>query len=300
MVLKQRDFRHIVEHANDAIVVTEVLPHTEPGPRIVYVNHAFCRLCGYDRAEILGRSPRFLQGPQTDRSVLQTIRIAMEEARPIRLQLLNYHKSGRAYWVELSIMPLLDDAGSASHFVAIERDVTQWHSLHEALYLLAVTDELTGLFNRRMFVDVGNKFLNLARRHGTSLCVVMLDLDHFKLVNDCYGHQTGDQLLQLVGKVLEKGIRDSDVAGRLGGEEFGILLPDTAQQDALLVVRRIQTLLHSECRQTNLPAGAWVTVSIGLSMLGTADSRLDSILQRADQALYTAKERGRNRIEISS
>jgi diguanylate cyclase (GGDEF)-like protein len=107
-------------------------------------------------------------------------------------------------------------------------------------------------------------------------------------------------LLQLVGRVLEKGIRDSDVAGRLGGEEFGILLPDTAQQDALLVVRRIQALLHSECRQTNLPAGAWVTVSIGLSMLGTADAQLDSILQRADQALYMAKERGRNRIEISS
>ena len=298
MVLKQRDFRLIVEHANDAIVVTEVQPLDEPGPRIVYVNHAFSRLCGYDRGEIVGRSPRFLQGPQTDRGTLQNIRKALEEVRPICLQLLNYHKSGQAYWVELSIMPLLDNDGTVSHFVAIERDVTQWRSLHESLYLQAVTDELTGLFNRRMFADVGNKYLNLARRQRTPLCVVMLDLDHFKHVNDCYGHHTGDLLLQLVGRVLEKGIRESDVAGRLGGEEFGILLPETALHDALLVVARIQDLLQSECRQASLPAGAWVTVSIGVSMMGEADTTLDCTLKRADQALYTAKERGRNRIEI--
>jgi diguanylate cyclase (GGDEF)-like protein len=169
------------------------------------------------------------------------------------MQLLNYHKSGRSYWVEMSIMPLHDDSGLVSHFVAIERDVTHWHSVQDALYLLAVTDELTGLPNRRMFAELGNKYLHLAHRQATPLSVVMLDLDYFKQVNDRFGHQMGDSLLRVVGRVLSQGIRESDVAGRLGGEEFGLLLPETSQQEALQVIHRVQAMLDGACQAASLP-----------------------------------------------
>lgn len=299
MVLKLRDFRLIVEHASDAIMVTEAAPHRAPGPKIVYVNQAFCQLCGYEKSEILGRNPRFLQGPQTDPAMLHDIRAGLELGRPLRMQLLNYHKSGRSYWVEMSIMPLHDDNGLVSHFVAIERDVTHWHSVQDALYLLAVTDELTGLPNRRMFAELGNKYLHLAQRQATPLSVVMLDLDHFKQVNDRFGHQMGDSLLRVVGRVLSQGIRESDVAGRLGGEEFGLLLPETSQPEALQVIHRVQAMLDAACRAASLPAEACVTLSVGLTMLGAKDKALDDILHRADEALYAAKKLGRNRVEIS-
>jgi diguanylate cyclase (GGDEF)-like protein/PAS domain S-box-containing protein len=298
MVLKLRDFRLLVEHASDAIMVTEAAPYCAPGPKIVYVNQAFCQLCGYEKSEILGRNPRFLQGPQTDKAMLQDIRTGLERARPLRLQLLNYHKTGRSYWVEMSIMPLHDDSGRVSHFVAIERDVSHWHSVQDALYLLAVTDELTSLFNRRMFVELGNKYLHLAHRQETPLSVVMLDLDYFKQVNDRFGHQMGDSLLRVVGRVLSQGIRESDVAGRLGGEEFGVLLPETSQQEALQVLHRLRGMLHGACREADFPPAACVTFSVGLAMLSLEDKVLDDILQRADQALYAAKKLGRNRVEI--
>ena len=298
MVLKLRDFRVLVEHASDAIMVTEAAPYRAPGPKIVYVNQAFCQLCGYEKSEVLGRNPRFLQGPQTDRTTLEDIRVALERARPLRLQLLNYHRSGRSYWVEMSIMPLHDDSGRVSHFVAIERDVSHWHSMQDALYLLAVTDELTSLFNRRMFTELGNKYLHLVHRQETPLSVVMLDLDYFKQVNDRFGHQMGDSLLRVVGRVLSQGIRESDVAGRLGGEEFGLLLPETTQQEALEVIHRVQALLHGEYRVAKLPPAACITFSVGLAMRTANDTILDDILQRADQALYTAKQLGRNRVEI--
>jgi diguanylate cyclase (GGDEF)-like protein len=199
----------------------------------------------------------------------------------------------------MSIMPLHDDSGLVSHFVAIERDVTHWHSVQDALYLLAVTDELTGLSNRRLFAELGNKYLHLAHRQATPLSVVMLDLDYFKQVNDRFGHQMGDSLLRVVGRVLSQGIRESDVAGRLGGEEFGLLLPETSQHEALQVIHRVQAMLDGACQAASLPPAACVTLSVGLTLLRAEDKALDDILQRADEALYTAKKLGRNRVEIS-
>jgi diguanylate cyclase (GGDEF)-like protein len=126
----------------------------------------------------------------------------------------------------------------------------------------------------------------------------MLDLDYFKQVNDRFGHQMGDSLLRVVGRVLSQGIRESDVAGRLGGE-FGLLLPETSQHEALQVIHRVQAMLDGACQAASLPPAACVTLSVGLTLLRAEDKALDDILQRADEALYTAKKLGRNRVEIS-
>ncbi len=298
MALKQREFRQIVENAHDAIVVTEAGSLDEPGPVVVYCNKAFIELSGYSEAEILGKSPRMLQGELTDREQLDKIREALSRGEAVQAQLLNYNKAGERYWVDMSIRPIYGESGAITHFVAIERDITQWHQQQDLLYRMAVTDELTGLFNRRMFFEVGAKYLQLAIRHGKPLSVVMMDLDHFKRVNDRHGHQTGDIVLRLIGQVLMASVRESDVVARLGGEEFGLLLPETRREEAMPVVQRIQQSLAAALRQSDLPADARITMSVGVTLSSSNDEVLDSVMLRADRAMYAAKQNGRNRIEV--
>lgn len=114
-----------VSHLNDIVLITEAEPIDEPGQRIVFVNEAFERLTGYSTEEVMGRSPRFLQGPGTDRAELDRIRVALEKCEPVRAELLNYTKTGEAYWLELDIVPIADERGCITHFVAVERDITE-------------------------------------------------------------------------------------------------------------------------------------------------------------------------------
>jgi diguanylate cyclase (GGDEF)-like protein len=166
---------------------------------------------------------------------------------------------------------------------------------NEKLHLLASTDELTGLANRREFMKVGETELSRARRYGHPLSLVLLDLDHFKRVNDTFGHVAGDAVLKAVGLHLLSGLRDHDLAARYGGEEMVLLLPHTRLQDAILVAERYRKNL----RELNLKfKGVQVPVSasFGVASNHNKDSTLQMILEEADRALYTAKEHGRDRV----
>ena len=123
-----------VAHLNDIVLITEDDPHDEPGPRIVFVNDAFERLTGYRREEVLGKSPRFLQGPLTDRGELDRIRAALENRQPVRSELINYTKAGEPVWIELDIVPVTDAAGRHTHFVAVQRDITERKRAQRALH----------------------------------------------------------------------------------------------------------------------------------------------------------------------
>jgi PAS domain S-box-containing protein len=117
----------IVTGANDAVVVTEAHPIEGPGPRIVYVNNAFVRMTGYDPDEVIGKDPRFLQGPDTDPETTARIRTALEKQEPVCVELRNYKKDGTAFWVEISIFPVRDAGGKVTHWAAVQRDVTDRH-----------------------------------------------------------------------------------------------------------------------------------------------------------------------------
>jgi PAS domain S-box-containing protein len=123
----------VAVNANDAVIITATTLIDEPGPRILYVNEAFTRMTGYAREEVLGRSPRFLQGPKTDRAVLNRIRAALEARQPVEVELINYRKDGSEFWVEVSITPVADATGEYTHFVAIQRDITERKRTQEAL-----------------------------------------------------------------------------------------------------------------------------------------------------------------------
>ncbi len=163
-----------------------------------------------------------------------------------------------------------------------------------SLYELATRDSLTGLVNRRHFMDVGNRELQLARRSGRPLSVVMLDLDHFKSVNDTYGHAVGDLVLKRFASIAMATLRTSDVIGRIGGEEFALMLREMSPSEGTLVAEKLRAAVAAD-RSEGLPA---FTVSIGISAVDAADKSLDDALRRADKALYAAKGGGRNRIVV--
>ncbi len=122
----------VAVNLNEAVVITKAEPLEEPGPRILYVNQAFTRMTGYSPQEVVAKSPRFMQGPQTDRAALDTVRTALERFEPVVVELLNYHKNGSTYWVEMSLVPVADETGCYTHWVAVERDITERKRSEEA------------------------------------------------------------------------------------------------------------------------------------------------------------------------
>ncbi len=165
----------------------------------------------------------------------------------------------------------------------------------EELHTLAFTDALTGLYNRRKFIETLDHERARAFRYGEKLSFVMIDIDHFKNINDSYGHETGDRALQKFAHILKSNLRETDFAGRLGGEEFGIILPATDLEQAGIVAERIRAAIEkgTGSEKEGIPP---FTASFGIAQLKEDRNSSSLLTQEADRALYRAKETGRNRI----
>lgn len=159
----------------------------------------------------------------------------------------------------------------------------------------AQTDELTGLKNRRAFFEDAQHLYGHCKHNRLPLCAVMLDMDHFKHINDTYGHQVGDQVLRQMGTVISRSFRETDVYGRLGGEEFAVLLPDTSIEVALNIA---EELIQSIAGMMTGPVNR-ISASVGVASMNAADNDLHSLMNNADKALYRAKSRGRNQVAVS-
>jgi diguanylate cyclase (GGDEF)-like protein len=154
-------------------------------------------------------------------------------------------------------------------------------------------DFLTGIRNRRYFIELVNMEIDRARRYEHPLTMVCLDLDNFKAVNDCFGHSTGDILLRLVAHTIRENIRVTDTVARLGGDEFGILMPETGRNVAEVVIQRVQKINLDYMRKHGWP----VTLSIGVVTLTSPPSTVDDVLRISDRLMYIAKENGKNSIQ---
>lgn len=182
------------------------------------------------------------------------------------------------------------------YLIGLGTDITERRALEQEMARQARTDSLTGLFNRRHFCELAGKELARARRYGQQLSVLMLDLDQFKGINDTHGHQTGDHVLRKVGEVCRQTLREVDIVGRIGGEEFSILLPESDMRQAVEVGERLRQAIADAAIPLEAGGQLRFTASIGVAPLSAADASIDHLLNQADKALYEAKHTGRNRV----
>ena len=206
----------------------------------------------------------------------------------------------RAYDVTSSV---LDPTNPESDAVFVFRDVTRRREderrlkkMQRELERLAHTDALTGLSNRRIFIERLQEETERVVRHGSSLSVLLFDLDHFKKVNDTYGHDVGDHVLQGVADVSIRIKRVTDVAARIGGEEFALLLPETGQEGAVQLAQRLRQAIADQPHLDDHGNEITVTASIGVATVRRSSDQVEHVLKHADQALYRAKNSGRNMV----
>ena len=166
----------------------------------------------------------------------------------------------------------------------------------EEMRHLATTDALTGVANRRHFVEAGMHEVKRVLRYGGKLAVLMVDIDHFKVINDTWGHPTGDRSIQALARAMVAGVRDQDMVGRLGGEEFSALLPETDGEGASLIAERLRLAIQ-EANVVTATDGNIVRFTISIGVAAIADDKtFEELMSRADKALYQAKNSGRNRV----
>ena len=181
--------------------------------------------------------------------------------------------------------------------LALSAEISQRKKLEQELVTLATTDSLTGMLTRRHFFELGTRELKRQSRTGSSLSVILIDLDHFKLINDCHGHAAGDKVLSAIGELCRTQLREVDLVGRLGGEEFGVLLPDAGFEAAQQIAERLRQAT-AEFSFSYQQAQITVTMSLGISEVDHKETVLQNALTRADKALYLAKEQGRNQCVV--
>ncbi|MGE5467109.1 MAG: diguanylate cyclase [Ignavibacteria bacterium] len=202
-------------------------------------------------------------------------------------------KGGRR-WVDMRAVPMRDADGRITGVLSVTRDISARKKAEGELEAAARTDFLTGLANRRRFLQQAEQELSRSLRYGGPLSVFMLDLDHFKGINDAHGHQVGDQVLLTLGSVCRAALRDIDIVGRLGGEEFGVVLPQTDYQSALEAAERLRKAIAEADVPLEHGLPLRFTASIGVATLTDRSTNLDTLLSQADAALYRAKNDGRN------
>lgn len=289
-------FQKIVDLANDVIIVTEAENTKDIGHKIIYVNEAFTKLTGYSSDEAIGKSPKMLQGELTSVATRKRIKMALEQHQPIRERIYNYAKTGVGYWFDINIMPLHNTSGELLYFAAIERDITNQQEKESYLFEQASIDELTGLLNRRAFTEAAEKAISAAINEKNTLTVAMIDADHFKSINDNYGHDIGDQALCQLAEIMRYCFRKSDLLGRFGGEEFSVIITDCNEEEILNKMEQFRQRVSQTAIKTTSSHHINLTISIGLAFLTTTNSNFIELLKLADIALYQAKNTGRDKV----
>jgi diguanylate cyclase (GGDEF)-like protein len=222
-------------------------------------------------------------------------RILKEGSACIEEEIDMTSRDGRRRTLLVTARPLMDLTDEIIGIVESYRDITERKQIEQELRRMAVTDPLTGAFNRRLFMRRAQEEMDRSRRYQTSLTLLMLDIDHFKRVNDTFGHDAGDMVLKgLVAESMHQ-LRGSDVFCRLGGEEFAAILTHTSLEQGRLAAERLRQALNALEFETALGAVRF-TVSIGLASMVKDGLSLAQIMKKADNALYEAKQRGRDSV----
>jgi diguanylate cyclase (GGDEF)-like protein/PAS domain S-box-containing protein len=258
--------------------------------RISLVNDSLCKLTGFDRDELVGCEAPFPFWPPelTDETFRVRDQAISDDGAPFEVTLMR--KTGERFEAEIALQPALDRGGRPLGFVTTMRDVSAQRRQQRELERLATTDSLTGLANRHVLQQALEQEVARAQRHRLPLALILLDLDHFKQINDRHGHPVGDMVLREVAQRLDRVMRAGEVLARLGGEEFAWLLPGTDVEGALTAADRGREAISGPA----FGAVGRITISAGVGVLGDAVDG-EQLYQLADRALYEAKQHGRDR-----
>jgi len=299
--------RVALESASEAVVITDATGNIE------WANPAFTTLTGYELEEVLGINPRILKSGMMDRAFYRTLWSTILHGEKWSGELWNLRKDGNVYCEEMHIAPVRALDERISNFVAVKHDITErkqaeeeaerakeglvllnkeLREANEHILKISQTDALTGLANRRTMDERMRHEMARAERLGSGFSVILGDLDHFKSINDEFGHLVGDRVLVAAAAVFAEQARPYDLPARFGGEEFLVLLPESNLPDAMAIAQRIR---NAVARVAVPELTRQLTISVGISTWGQGDT-MGALVGRADAALYQAKRRGRNRV----
>lgn len=268
----------------------DVFYRTDKEKRLTLVGPAVTKMLGYKPEDVLGLpAASFYVDPNKREEVVA--RIARDgEIKDFQVDLK--HKSGYPVSVEISSRAIYDSENNVIGVEGVFRDVTEQNSMKESLQLLAATDELTGIFNRREFLRNAEMCVKKLKRHPETSILAIVDLDKFKQINDDFGHLSGDKILKIFTEIFKRNLRETDIFGRLGGDEFSIILQSIDKSTAQPLLERMLSELRSKSLRLRGDVQINISASIGATFLTSEDHPLNTALARADQALYQAKKHG--------
>ena len=283
-----RKLSNAIENSPNAVFITDTQGVLE------YVNPMFSEITGYSATDAIGHSSRLLSSGETPEEVYDKMWYTVYGGQVWRGEVRNKRKNGEVYWAQVSVSPIADDFGVITHFVSVHQDITAARQRSDQSDYHASHDNLTGLVNRREFVNRLARVVSSANPQSSEHVMCVLDLDRFKSVNDICGHAGGDELLRQISRVLEESVRHRDTVARLGGDEFVILMEHCSIDRGQEVAKKIIINLN-RFRFLWEDKSFSIGVSIGLLSI-SRNTPVDTLLKQADSACYAAKNAGRNRV----
>jgi diguanylate cyclase (GGDEF)-like protein/PAS domain S-box-containing protein len=282
------EFQAIFDHLPDVFYRTDMQGF------VTKISPSCFKHLGFTPEEMIGtKLASYYETPEERKKIVQAIIKGGGKATQVEAALK--HKNGNIVWVSTSAYTRYGEDGTPIYIEGIARDITDRKRIEDQLVALSRTDVLTGAYNHGHFMDKSEDTIKVMKRYGHSASLIMMDLDYFKNINDQYGHHAGDMALKAFAEVCRNEIREPDIFGRLGGEEFALMLPQTPLEQARILAERIRKATAA----IRLPVDdhiIGITVSIGFAAVGTKDRALENALRRADRAMYKAKKDGRNKV----
>ncbi|MDD2358486.1 MAG: diguanylate cyclase [Thiovulaceae bacterium] len=272
-------FRSII----DKYVVTAC---TDIGGVITSTSAAFCKASGYTKDELIDQKMNIIKNPLMKKSFYHNLWETILKGNNWSGEIQNRTKQGENYWLEQTIIPVKDNNNHISYFMSVGIDITA----KKKLETLSIMDKLTNVFNRRKIDESLRLEIQRAERYNKKLSLIIMDIDHFKYINDNFGHQIGDDVLIKVAEILQQSIRKIDVLGRFGGEEFLIICPQTEKEGVIIAAENIRKNIESY----EFDTVQHITISLGLTSYQLGDDE-NTMIKRSDDALYLSKNKGRNK-----
>jgi diguanylate cyclase (GGDEF)-like protein/PAS domain S-box-containing protein len=275
--------------------------------RIVRVNEAYAHMKNKTAGELIGRKCHEVLAERDSMCEGCVVGKTLDSADPCAKDKLVTRKDGTEIWMEIYTYPIVDDDGEVSHVIEYTRDITERkrtedekRRLIDKLEHLSKTDGLTGMINRRALTDSLAYEIDRAKRYHSELAIVLCDVDNFKEINDTYGHDAGDRALQTLSATLKTILRNIDIAGRYGGDEFMLILPETTISGAESLAEKLLSAVRGTALRLPDDKHVRLSMSIGIAGLDTdrQSENIDSFVKRADDAMYVAKQGGKNRVSI--